>query len=356
MAGLLHLWLCARSRRASLPLPFGVAALCLAPMLGPAQANDSVAHLAAGGLVLSRTDAIEMRSEDLFVSTREIRVRYRFFNRTDKDVTTLVAFPLPDIRAPSEEDNFVIPEPGEATNFLAFRTTVDGKPVAMQVEQRAIALDVDRTALLEKLSLPIAPHSPVLPRLLAKLPEAAQDELRELGMLKDDAFDAGQGMTRHLRPLWSARTTYHWRQTFPAKQEIVVEHRYTPSVGGSAQTFVGPDYIDSATLRDYTDRYCIDDAFVRAAKAMHGRRGQNGDAQAIVTESRLEYVLTTGTNWAGAIHAFTLTVDKGAPENLVSFCMDGVRQVSPTRYEVTKTDFWPRRNLEVLILKPQRLR
>lgn len=34
-------------------------------------ANDSVGHLAAGGLVFGRTDAIEMREEDLFLSTRE---------------------------------------------------------------------------------------------------------------------------------------------------------------------------------------------------------------------------------------------------------------------------------------------
>ena len=72
--------------------------LCIAALLAsfmlaaPAAANDTVASMGAGGLVFQRTDGIEMRSEDLYVSAREIRVRYRFFNRTDRDIGTLVAF------------------------------------------------------------------------------------------------------------------------------------------------------------------------------------------------------------------------------------------------------------------------
>ena len=52
-------------------------------------ANDSIGHLSAGGIVLGRSADIEMRSEDLHVSTQEIRVRYRFYNGSDKDITTL---------------------------------------------------------------------------------------------------------------------------------------------------------------------------------------------------------------------------------------------------------------------------
>ena len=34
--------------------------------------------------------------------------------------------------------------------------------------------------------------------------------------------------------------------------------------------------------------------------------------------------------------ATTLVVDKGQPGNLVSFCMDGVTKISPSRFEVRK--------------------
>ena len=68
------------------------------------------------------------------VSTEAIRARYHLYNRTAKDLTTLVLFPLPDICAPSDVDNFVTPLPKEETNFLGFKTRVDGQPVAMKVE------------------------------------------------------------------------------------------------------------------------------------------------------------------------------------------------------------------------------
>jgi hypothetical protein len=45
-------------------------------------------------------------------------------------------------------------------------------------------------------------------------------------------------------------------------------------------------------------------------------------------------------------------VDKGAPANLVSFCDDGVRKISPTRFEVRHRNWRPDRDLEVLIVAP----
>ena len=52
-------------------------ALATAPMAG---ANDSSAELSTGGLVLTKHPDIEMRSEDLFISAKQVRVRYRFAN------------------------------------------------------------------------------------------------------------------------------------------------------------------------------------------------------------------------------------------------------------------------------------
>ena len=39
---------------------------------GPAGANDSTAGLAAGGLVLTKSADIEMRSEDLYLSQKQV--------------------------------------------------------------------------------------------------------------------------------------------------------------------------------------------------------------------------------------------------------------------------------------------
>jgi Domain of unknown function (DUF4424) len=56
------------------------------------RANDSEANLAAGGLVLAKNNAIELRSEELFISPKKIIVDYIFYNRTKRDVKITVAF------------------------------------------------------------------------------------------------------------------------------------------------------------------------------------------------------------------------------------------------------------------------
>ena len=45
-----------------------------------------------------------------------------------------------------------------------------------------------------------------------------------------------------------------------------------------------------------------------------------------------------------------LTVDKGAAENLVSFCGEEAQKISETQLEVTKSDYTPDGNLSILFL------
>ena len=101
-----------------------------------ALADDSEAELGMGGLRFTHTSAIQMVSEDLFLSTSEVRIHYRFHNRTAHDITTLVAFPLPDITPDYYFEPINFPDRADP-NFVHFETRVDGHPLAMQAEQRA---------------------------------------------------------------------------------------------------------------------------------------------------------------------------------------------------------------------------
>ena len=92
----------------------------LAATAAPAFANDSTAELGTGGLVLSRTDAVEMQSEDLFLSRDKVTVDYVFKNTSDNDIDTIVAFPMPDIEG---NPNVVPSIPQEGDNFLGFEAT-----------------------------------------------------------------------------------------------------------------------------------------------------------------------------------------------------------------------------------------
>ena len=83
--------------------------------------------------MFGKTNDIEIRSEDLSISEKEVVVRYRFFNRASADQTVVVAFPMPDVDY-SDANNISVPD-DEADNFLGFRTSVDGVAVKADVEQ-----------------------------------------------------------------------------------------------------------------------------------------------------------------------------------------------------------------------------
>ena len=312
-------------------------------------ANDSSAELATGGLIFVRNDNVEMRSEELTISAVEVSVRYRFFNKSNQDVTVLVAFPMPEIKISGPDENISIPTE-DPVNILGFTTVVNGRPVKTEVQQRVFAAGVDRTQLLSSLNIPLAPHLQATNAALDRLPKDRWDELIRLGVAEIEEFDVGKGMERHLAARWALQTTYYWQQTFIAGAETVVEHRYKPSVGATVQTMIGdPSAAKENWFDDYRRKYCMDKSFIDAAtRARQAARMQSG---APFSEQRIEYILRTGANWAGPIRDFRLIVDKGDADSLISFCGQGVKRVGPTRFEMRATDFTPERDLSILILK-----
>lgn len=322
------------------------AALALAAIT-TAHANDSTAELAAGGLILTHSDGIEMRSEDLFISREAVRVSYRFRNVTDKDIKVLVAFPMPDITGSIDFMDAVPTE--DPDNILGFKTTVDGMAVTARAERKAIANGTDQTALLRGLHISLAPHLGAAGKALNGLSKVDQDRFVKLGLAIPDDYDQGKGWEHHLQPAWTLTTTYYWEQVFPAGRDLAVEHSYTPSVGQSVGTGLGRPWLKGAELAAMRGKYCIDDAFMAAVSK---RQKAVGDEALGFSEARIDYVLSSGGNWKKPIGDFHLTIDKGRPDSLVSFCATNVKKTGPTRFESRRTDFRPAADLAVLILDP----
>ncbi len=310
-------------------------------------ANDSTAQLATSGLIFVHNDKVELRHEDLFISANEVKVRYRFFNKTERDVKVLVAFPMPEIKA-EQEVAIALPS-DDPVNALDFSTVVNGQPVNTQVEQRVIAAGIDRTKYLLELGLPLAPHLGTTNDSLDRLPREKWAELIRLGLADIEEYDVGKGMQQHLSARWTLHTTFFWEQNFPAGADTLIEHRYKPSVGGTAGTgFGSKDAEREEWFAEYSRKYCIDKGFLAAAS----RAKKKNDFSAPFTEERIDYILKTGANWSGPIGEFRLVVDKGHPDNLVSFCEAGaVKKITPTQFEVLKKDYRPDGNLSILILK-----
>jgi uncharacterized protein DUF4424 len=325
-----------------------IAALSLLPC-ATAAANDSSAELAAGGLVLTRSDDIEMRAEELYISPRQVRVSYRFYNASPQDVKTLVAFPMPDITVTDAAASPALPS-GDPENLLAFSTRVDGAPVKARAVQKVFARGADRTADLERMKVPLAPHLRTTDKALSRLQPADWEEVRRLGLADVEEFSVGRGMRKQLSPRWTLKTTYLWEQTFPAGKEVAIEHTYKPSVGRSAQTALAdPGAFQQPWLKAYMRKYCLDRDFMAAVE--HARQSARTPHGAPFSEERISYLLSSGANWAKPIGDFRLVVDTGDPANLVSLCAEGVKKAGPTRYEMRRTDFMPQADLDILILK-----
>src|SRR5262249_54911965 len=154
---------------------------------------------------------------------------------------------LPDITVDNPDWNAVVPVE-DPVNFLAFTTTANGEPVATQVEQKVFAMGVERTAMLQQLSIPLAPQFKATSNALDALPKEKWDELIAPGV--------------------------YWPQTFTAGQETVIEHRYKPSVGASAGSEIGgpiynndPQFAADQKKRiaTYTAKYCMSSSFLAMA-------------------------------------------------------------------------------------------
>ncbi len=330
------------------PLAMIVAVVALSG--GQALANDTMAQLGTGGLVFVTNEDIEMASEDLFVSTTQVKVVYKFNNKSDSDQHILVAFPMPDI---SGSGDFMTSVPNlEDDNIFGFETLFNGNPVAATLHQYAFSNNIDYSASLADLGVPLAPYGERTIKALNGLAKADQQKLIDLGMVFPMEYDAGNGPVVDMTPVWTLRSTYSWEATFPPGPSDVV-HTYTPSVGGTVATTFMPEEGNTYAqqqFEDYQKKYCVDEDLLKAVKK--GAVTTDGYTNYPYTESWISYIWSTGANWGGPIGNFTLTIDKGDSGNLVSFCGENVKKIGPTTFQMTATDWYPPygQELEVLLL------
>ena len=329
-------------------------ALAVALVLAPLQAlaNDTTAQLGTGGLVFMTNEDIVMASEDLSISPEQVKVVYKFHNKSDQDQHILVAFPMPDIKG---DGDFMVGIPTEdPDNIFGFETTFNGKPVDAVLHQYAFANNIDYSEELKAMGIPLAPYGQETLAALNALSDADKAKLFGQGLVIPMEYGVDAETQVDTTPVWTLRSTYSWEATFPAGEDADVVHTYKPSIGGTVIATFMPSSADETysqeQLAAYQKKYCVDDDLIRAIK----KQGTTTDGytQYPFTESWISYIWSTGNNWFGPIGKFTLTVDKGDEANLVSFCGEGVKKVGPTTFQMTATDWYPPydQELEILLL------
>ena len=335
-------------RACSAALSFIAAVVCFEAASLPAQANDTSAELAIGGLTFTKNADVSMESEELKVGLDVVTVRYVFLNRSTKPVTLTVAFPLPDINL-ADASNAAFPV-GNPLNFVGFSTRIDGKPVSFSTNQQAFSNNKNVTATLTEMGIPIFPVG-VEQLKINDLTEQVRTRAVAQGLLVESGTN-DKGMALY-DATWTLKTSVVRQQSFPPGKPVVVEHRYRTSVGMSFDTILRQGLRQNKNLEPevqrYKSKYCVDDNFL---KLVDGLRAADRPGKPRMIERRISYVLTTGANWAGPIKDFRLVVDKGNAERVVSFCGQDIKEISATQLELRATDFTPKQDLDILIVGP----
>ena len=346
-------------------MTYGARALCLALMMvaraGSAAANDSAAELAAGGLVLVKTDAITMQREDLTLSPSQVRVRYEMRNDTGQPVTLRVAFPLPEVPSNSPDGmtvsagtyNGIAIKPPTDPNFLDFHVSANQRALTPETEIRAVLPDGrDITTVLREIGgLPLV----LQPGLFdsssdRKLDADTRRKLEALG-----AFEQLDASTFRLP--WITHVTFHWMQTF-APGVTVIEHTYRPVLGFRQIVVDGNRPLTASGGEDPAKAFCIDAPTDKAIRAEGTRRKAAGSET--VFGYTLAYILQTARNWRGPIGTFHLTVQGGpvafdgrphGEVRITSLCSDlALGRPGPQRFEATAPNYVPKADLRVLFI------
>ena len=148
---------------------------------------------------------------------------------------------------------------GTGANFVDFKVSVDGVPVAPSVEERVTAMGVDRTAELRRLGLPLNPIAEGLYDRLAILPDDVKAELNRLGLAYVDAYS--------VQAAWRLETTFYWEQTFPPARKLL------SSTATSRWSAMASSATTCSSDADYKAKYCIDER-LRPRGAQEARRGR----------------------------------------------------------------------------------
>ena len=92
---------------------------------------------------MKREPRITMAKEVLRISAQKVIVDYDFRNDSDQDITTDVAFPIPDYE-------FEVGRTGQESGFSDFQCWIDGVRVHYRVESRAFVKDTDSYATVKQ--------------------------------------------------------------------------------------------------------------------------------------------------------------------------------------------------------------
>ncbi len=291
-----------------------------------AQGAESLKGVAVGGIVLHNTDRLALKKQVLNISRAAVSSEYELINESAIPLEETISFPLPEYPAARQAAGTYYGEPSQ------FSLTVDGKPAPVKTVLVAKMKDTDVTAQLRKLGLTDAQiaYNPSFGVELAFNP-LTPAQVQQLTAIRLWAKDA----TGVMGPAWTVQPTYVWKQKFPVKQLVTVQHTYRPFVTTGAATWT----VDA----DFTAKYCADRAFMGAWKRAKNKAGTDN-----VEGNHVHYLLKNGNVWKNGIEQFTLNISKLDTSELLTLCFPGdVRRPEAKTFQFRQYNFRPKQDLDI---------
>jgi hypothetical protein len=310
------------------------------------QANDSTARVGAGGLTLLKDDNIRMLQEVLVISTKAVRVHYRFLNDADRDIRTTVAFPMP-VYGWNPGVSALDANIGPLKSFVL---RVDGSPAATRIGRKALIGERDVTDRLREIGLSDTQIFETFGDCTLDGCGLSRQQSEEIARL------AGANANEPAAP-WKVDASVYWEQIFPAHKEIEIEHEYPPFVGLVFNAPYQGKFVDDPgkTITPWDKdpkEACLDEGTRQAITKRIKSLVKKGASSVWVTLHDVEYVLGTGRNWKGPIADFKLQIEKDSPDQLVSLCFPGKpKKIGSSLLEFSQSNFVPQDKLVVYFYK-----
>ncbi len=309
-------------------------------------ADDGAASIAEGGIILmKREPRIVMAKEVLQISPSKVTVDYDFRNDSDQDITSMVAFPIPDYQ-------MTVDRPSNQ-GFDDFHLWINGEASEFRTDTRALLGDKDYTKLLTDLHIDIGSfgHSTDFDQSpdIQKLSASNRQQLVRLGLI-DAAYD--QRPHTNGMPNWHVVKKYYWKQTFLSHKAVHIRHEYSPVLGSTSSIRIGwGTNFDNQWAAEGIQSFCIDTGLRDVLQRVVSTK--EGDAP----YEYVDFILTTANTWKTPIEDFTLIVERphqthgDSNDNVagyVSFCWEGsVRKLDADHFSAHAVNFVPVKELKV---------
>jgi hypothetical protein len=307
-------------------------------------ADDGAASIAAGGIiVMKRETRIVMAKEVLTISPRQVLVDYDFRNDSEGDITTEVAFPIPEYGFADDMGRETIAQQG----FDDFKLWVAGEPRTFNIETRAFVGKREVTALLAQEHIDAATFGHW---------DEKEHDFSSSGRDFEKASDASRrklivagAYDKDKEPSWKVRKKYYWTQVFPAHAIVHIRHQYSPVLGNSNTIGDPAIYQGKDASPEYAES-CPTPAVRDTLSKVWNRPGAHDEVSPLWIVY-VSFILTTANTWKTPIEDFTLIVERPHDpkyKTYVSFCWDGpVTQIDADHFSAHITGFVPKKELQV---------